>query len=325
MGVIPVSPAIRQTPSSSRRAMASESMRRPGGHQRLSPVTAGWVVGAGPGGAVRRAAGRTRGSPGRCTAAGRPARSAAAPTRRKWGGSAGGSRRAPVPARQRRRHRHHGGPPAVAAAAPPGRSAHPGDIDDGRQRPAGRLRRRCRRAAGDKDRGGQRRGGAGPAAPPDGAGGAHCGGTVYDRSDGSGDAARLGLPPWPAALDLLDELNQALAGLAAAHGALLAGMHARFLGHGLAVGDPTQPAARPADRALWYCGLIEPNAWGASQIRAVFWKALKTAGHCRPPSPPRRPGLSGRWRRCALAWVAMHGGVGGPLPGCPTVFSGHSS
>jgi lysophospholipase L1-like esterase len=103
-------------------------------------------------------------------------------------------------------------------------------------------------------------------------------GTVYDPSDGSGDAARLGLPHWPEALDLLDELNGALTGLAAAHGALVAEVHARFLGHGIAVGDPTQPAARPADQALWYCGLIEPNAWGASQIRASFWEALQTAG-----------------------------------------------
>jgi lysophospholipase L1-like esterase len=31
--------------------------------------------------------------------------------------------------------------------------------------------------------------------------------TVYDPSDGSGDAGRLGLPPWPAALALLTELN----------------------------------------------------------------------------------------------------------------------
>ena len=32
--------------------------------------------------------------------------------------------------------------------------------------------------------------------------------TVYDPSDGSGDAGRLGLPPWPAALELLTELNR---------------------------------------------------------------------------------------------------------------------
>ena len=101
--------------------------------------------------------------------------------------------------------------------------------------------------------------------------------TVYDPSDGSGDAGRLGLPPWPDALDRLTELNQALRALAAAHGALVADVHARFLGHGLATGDPSQPAARPPDRDLWYCGLIEPNAWGASEIRAAFWEALTLA------------------------------------------------
>jgi lysophospholipase L1-like esterase len=102
--------------------------------------------------------------------------------------------------------------------------------------------------------------------------------TVYDPSDGSGDASRLDLPPWPEALELLAELNWALQALAEDHQALVADVHARFLGHGLAAGDPTQPAARPADRDLWYCGLIEPNAWGASQIRASFWDTLHRAG-----------------------------------------------
>jgi lysophospholipase L1-like esterase len=32
--------------------------------------------------------------------------------------------------------------------------------------------------------------------------------TVYDPSDGSGDAGRLGLPPWPEALELLAALNR---------------------------------------------------------------------------------------------------------------------
>jgi len=104
--------------------------------------------------------------------------------------------------------------------------------------------------------------------------------TVYDPSDGSGDPGRLGLPPWPEALALLAELNRVLRTLATEHRALVADVHARFLGHGLAAGDPTQPAARPPDRDLWYCGLIEPNAWGASQIRASFWEALRRAGSC---------------------------------------------
>jgi lysophospholipase L1-like esterase len=101
--------------------------------------------------------------------------------------------------------------------------------------------------------------------------------TVYDPSDGTGDAARLGLPPWPEALELLATLNRALRRLAEDHRALVADVHARFLGHGLAAGDPTQPAARPADRDLWYCRLIEPNAWGASGIRATFWETLQGA------------------------------------------------
>jgi hypothetical protein len=40
--------------------------------------------------------------------------------------------------------------------------------------------------------------------------------------------------------------------LAEDHRALVADVHARFLGHGLAAGDPTQPAARPAIVA---CGI----------------------------------------------------------------------
>ena len=99
--------------------------------------------------------------------------------------------------------------------------------------------------------------------------------TVYDPSDGSGDAGRLGLPPWPEALALLAELNRALRALADEHQALMAEVHARFLGHGLTAGNPAQPAARPPDRGLWYCQLIEPNAWGASEIRAAFWTALE--------------------------------------------------
>lgn len=99
-------------------------------------------------------------------------------------------------------------------------------------------------------------------------------GTVYDPSDGTGDAARLGLPPWPDAVAVIGELNGALRDVAVRHGAAVAEIAAAFSGHGLLAGDPGQPSARPAERELWFCSLIEPNAWGAGGVRAAFWAAL---------------------------------------------------
>ncbi len=103
-------------------------------------------------------------------------------------------------------------------------------------------------------------------------------GTVYDPSDGTGDAAGLGLPPWRDGVAMIGELNSALASLAQRHGVLLADIHGRFLGHGLAAGSPGQHSARPDARNLWFCNVIEPNAWGASEVRAAFWDALEAAG-----------------------------------------------
>jgi lysophospholipase L1-like esterase len=102
-------------------------------------------------------------------------------------------------------------------------------------------------------------------------------GTVYDPSDGTGDTARLGLPPWADAVAVIAELGEALRATAAAHGAAVAEIAQRFRGHGLLAGDPTGPSPRPANRNLWFCGLIEPNAWGADGVRAAFWDALHAA------------------------------------------------
>jgi hypothetical protein len=97
---------------------------------------------------------------------------------------------------------------------------------------------------------------------------------VYDPSDGTGDTGRLGLPPWPDGVAVIAELNEALRARAAAHGARVAEIGQRFRGHGLMAGDPTQPCSSPGDRNLWFCRLIEPNAWGADAVRAAFWEAL---------------------------------------------------
>ena len=106
--------------------------------------------------------------------------------------------------------------------------------------------------------------------------------TVYDPSDGGGDTERAGLPPWPEVVTVLGHLNAALRAAAAAHDAAVADLHARFLGHGLSRGHPGQADARPADRELFYCRLIEPNAWGANAIREVLWNTLEDGP--RPPA-----------------------------------------
>jgi lysophospholipase L1-like esterase len=102
--------------------------------------------------------------------------------------------------------------------------------------------------------------------------------TVYDPSDGTGFVANAGLPPWPEGSEAVRALNAALVEVARRHGALVADVHRAFLGHGAATGDPAQPDPRPADRNLWYCGVIEPNAWGAHHIRAAWWQALADSG-----------------------------------------------
>ncbi len=110
-------------------------------------------------------------------------------------------------------------------------------------------------------------------------------GTIYDPSDGTGEAERLGIGEWPDALDWIARFNETLRALADEHGAIVADMHARFQGHGLTVGAPSQPDPRPADRNLWYCGVIEPNAWGAGNgVRAAFWDALDGSGFFDAPS-----------------------------------------
>ena len=98
-------------------------------------------------------------------------------------------------------------------------------------------------------------------------------GTVYDPSDGTGDAAGLGLPPWPEAVAVIGELNEALREAATAGGAGVAEIAGRFLGHGLLAGDASRPEPRPERRELWLCSVIEPNAWGAGGVREAFWAA----------------------------------------------------
>jgi lysophospholipase L1-like esterase len=98
--------------------------------------------------------------------------------------------------------------------------------------------------------------------------------TVYDPSDGSGDADRLGLPSWPEALELLAELNQVLRTLPKT---TRRWWRMCMAGSSAMAWPPATPPGRPPDPGLWDCDLIEPNAWGASEIRAAFWATLEQA------------------------------------------------
>lgn len=104
-------------------------------------------------------------------------------------------------------------------------------------------------------------------------------GTIYDPSDGTGDTSGLDLLDWPDVLGWIGRFNEAIRKLAGEHGALLADLHTAFHGHGRLSGDsPAQTSSRPANRDLYYCGVVEPNAWGACAIRAVWWDTLRAAG-----------------------------------------------
>ncbi|MET7424164.1 GDSL-type esterase/lipase family protein [Dactylosporangium sp. NPDC005555] len=99
--------------------------------------------------------------------------------------------------------------------------------------------------------------------------------TVYDPTDGTGDLSWAGLPPWPGGLEVLAALNAAIRDAAARHGAVVADLHAAFLGHGAKAGDITAADPRPDNRDLWLCGHIEPNAWGARAVRDAWRAALR--------------------------------------------------
>ncbi|MEV6924349.1 GDSL-type esterase/lipase family protein [Dactylosporangium sp. NPDC051485] len=99
--------------------------------------------------------------------------------------------------------------------------------------------------------------------------------TVYDPTDGTGDMSWAGLPDVGGGLALLESLNATIREAAARHGAAVADLHGAFLGHGAQAGDIATGESHPANRELWLCGHIEPNAWGAEAIRDTWRAALR--------------------------------------------------
>lgn len=95
--------------------------------------------------------------------------------------------------------------------------------------------------------------------------------TVYDPSDRTGRIPGVYDDAGPLPLEFLDRLNDHIRALAVGTPrVLLADAYAHFLGHGVSVAEE--------DRWYWRRSLIEPNSRGASEIRAVWLRALQGAG-----------------------------------------------
>jgi len=95
---------------------------------------------------------------------------------------------------------------------------------------------------------------------------------IYDPSDGVGDAANAGLPPWPDGLQILTEYNaiihQAGEDRQNVH---IVPMHATFLGHGIHCTNWWRSIYCKEDPHYWYgTNLEDPNERGYDALRRIF-------------------------------------------------------
>lgn len=95
---------------------------------------------------------------------------------------------------------------------------------------------------------------------------------IYDPTDGTGDARRVGLPLWPDAMPVLAAYNKILADCAARHPWVhLVNIHDPFLGHGLCCSHFWQPHYQSHDPHYWYHDNLEdPNDRGYDALRRLF-------------------------------------------------------
>jgi lysophospholipase L1-like esterase len=94
--------------------------------------------------------------------------------------------------------------------------------------------------------------------------------TVYDPSDGTRKIPGLFDAAGPLPIESLHDLNARIRAVASqTTDAVVADVHAHFLGHGVSAGEN--------DRWYWKRSWIEPNAAGASEIRRVWLDALAAA------------------------------------------------
>jgi len=95
---------------------------------------------------------------------------------------------------------------------------------------------------------------------------------IYDPSDGVGDPAAAGLPPWPDMLKVHDAYNRIIEEAAAAReNAHMVDIHSEFLGHGVHCVQWWRPHYRRDDPHYWYFSNLEdPNDRGYDALRRAF-------------------------------------------------------
>jgi lysophospholipase L1-like esterase len=96
--------------------------------------------------------------------------------------------------------------------------------------------------------------------------------TIFDPTDGVGDAERAGLPPWKDAAKILDAYNDEIHKCASLHPEVhLVDIHGAFLGHGIHCTQFWQVHYDRYDPHYWYYyNLEDPNERGYDVIRRLF-------------------------------------------------------
>jgi lysophospholipase L1-like esterase len=113
---------------------------------------------------------------------------------------------------------------------------------------------------------------------------------IYDPTDGTGNARRVGLPAWPDSMSILDAYNRIIAQCAAKHSSIhLVNIHDPFLGHGLYCSQFWRHCYSKEDPHYWYHDNLEdPNDRGYDALRRIFLKVIAETAISGAASPTNR-------------------------------------
>ncbi|MCP4643680.1 MAG: SGNH/GDSL hydrolase family protein [bacterium] len=122
---------------------------------------------------------------------------------------------------------------------------------------------------------------------------------IYDPTDGTGEAGRVGLPVWQDCVEILAEYNSIIKRCAEGRDNVrLIDIHGAFLGHGFTARQFWRDGYRADDPHYWYYANVEdPNERGYDALRRLFLNEIvkvfdESAG--QPTRTEPKPTSSGR-------------------------------